>query len=81
MASDNDAIEEVTEARAFKRKWKRPTKHTAKRFLPDEYEYDVMLICSSAAGDVTVGAQWFETMPLSQVYKWLAIRLAQIDEE
>ena len=39
-----------------------------------------MRICVSAAGDTAKGSEWYETKPLSEVYKWLAIKLAEVDD-
>lgn len=80
MASEDEEIERITEAPAFHRKWKRESQHRPAKYLPDETEYDVMRLCVSAAGDVTKGAEWYESLPLTQVYKWLAIRIAEIEE-
>ena len=80
MESDADAVERVTQAPAFKRRFKTRTKHDASRFLPDDPEYAVMRICVSAAGDAAKGSEWYETKPLSEVYKWLAIKLAEGDD-
>lgn len=81
MEYEDAEIEQVTDADAFRRKWKHTSKHKAGRFLPDDIEYDVMRLCVSAAGDVTKGAEWYTDLPLAQVYKWLAVRLAEISEE
>lgn len=39
-----------------------------------------MRVCVSAAGDTATGERWYSEKPLSEVYKWLAIKLAEIDE-
>lgn len=39
-----------------------------------------MRVCVAAAGDAARGADWYEGKPLSEVYKWLAIKLAEVEE-
>lgn len=65
---------------AFRRRFKSKSKHDASRYLADDPEYAVMRVCVAAAGDTARGAEWYETRPLSEVYKWLAIKLAEVDE-
>ena len=65
---------------AFRRKWRHTTKHSAMKYLPDDSEYKVMHICTVAAGDVVKGSMWYESKPLSDVYRWLAVRLAEVDD-
>lgn len=79
LASDDNLIEDIADAPAFRRKWKEVgKKHRPARYLPDEAEYKIMLMCSRASDNKSHARENYENVPLSDVYRWLAISTAEV---
>lgn len=80
MAREDDDIAKLTKAPAFNREFKRRSKHSSSKYLPNNDRFRVLQMCTMAAGDEYRGREWFETKPLADIYEMLAVRLANIDD-